>query len=148
MKKSILAALIIFACFAVNAQKVNVDKPVLKPFKTTIEEYNYLTTGYAIQINSGLDMKKGYEIYNIDTKTSGGRTAELKCLIRTNTPAKEIAAYFIIYKMNNKVQDYICIPGPHSDNDILDKYFNRLYNTAFSSEKLQLISYLLSLHMQ
>jgi hypothetical protein len=26
---------------------------------TTEEEYNYLTKGYAIQISSGLDMKKG-----------------------------------------------------------------------------------------
>ena len=151
MKKLILTAIILFTCFAGQTQKikkVNIEKETTKPFKTTEEEYNYLTTGYAIQISSGLDMKKGYEIYNIDSKIEGIRSAELKCLIRNNMPQKEIAAYLIIYKMNNVIKDYICIPGPNSDNDILRKYFIHLYDTPLSSEKLQLISYLISMHMQ
>lgn len=28
-------------------------------FQTTQEEYNYITKGYKIQLESGLDMKKG-----------------------------------------------------------------------------------------
>ena len=31
---------------------------------TTEEEYNYITKGYQIQLSSGLDMKKGYAVWN------------------------------------------------------------------------------------
>ena len=34
---------------------------------TTLEEWNYMTKGYEIQINSGLDMKRGYYIDNFTT---------------------------------------------------------------------------------
>lgn len=33
--------------------------------QTTEEEYNYLTKGYKVQIESGLDMKKGYEFKDL-----------------------------------------------------------------------------------
>ncbi len=36
--------------------------------QTTLEEYNYVTKGYHVQLTSGLDMKKGYEFEDIDKK--------------------------------------------------------------------------------
>ena len=33
---------------------------------TTDDEYNYLTQGYAEQLQKGLDMKSGYELKKID----------------------------------------------------------------------------------
>ena len=152
MKKLIITACILFACVAVQAQQqirpVQTQQESKRPYKTTLEEYNYITKGYQIQVESGLDMKQGYEVYNVDSKTISNRSAELKCLIRTNTPIKEIACYFIVYKKDNRVIDYLCIPGPHSDISILNKYWNQIYDAPFSSEKLQLFTYLISLHMQ
>ena len=79
--------------------------------QTTIEEYNYITKGYKIQLESGLDMKKGYEFVDIGVSDSGIRKAELKALYRTNN--KTIAAYMIIY-MTKGYKEYICIPHPAS----------------------------------
>ncbi len=35
--------------------------------QTTETEYNYVTKGYKIQLESGLDMKKGYRFEDLDT---------------------------------------------------------------------------------
>ena len=48
--------------------------------QTTLEEYNYITKGYKVQTDSGLDMKKGYELSDIDENSTDERTAQLKVL--------------------------------------------------------------------
>ena len=113
--------------------------------QTTLEEYNYITKGYKVQIESGLDMKKGYEFEDIDKQTTKERTAELKVLNRNKDNKKEIAAYMIVYKRTGNPAEYICIPHPNSDEEILSKYWVQLYDgNGDSSHRLQLISYLIS----
>lgn len=51
--KSIFTLILSFIFLSISAQNI-------KP--TTLEEYNYMSKGYKIQLASGLDMKKGYEI--------------------------------------------------------------------------------------
>ncbi len=117
--------------------------------QTTQEEYNYLSKGYKVQIESGLDMKKGYELEDIDKQSTKERTAELKVLYRVKDNKKETAAYMVVYNRTGYAIEYICIPHPNSDEEIHNKYWKVLYDgTNNSSQRLQLISYLLSKRMK
>jgi hypothetical protein len=111
-----------------------------------MEEYNYVTKGYQIQVESGLDMKKGYEIETIDTMSDGDRFAELKSLIRTKDNTRKIAAYMIVYSRKGSPKEYICIPSFKSSDEVLKKYWAQLNTSTFGSiaNRLQMITYLLS----
>ena len=106
--KKLLVLLIGFNSLLLFGQTAN------QPAPTTEEEYNYLTKGYKVQIESGLDMKKGYEIVSIDTVSTKIATAELFTLNRIKDSKKEIAAYLIIYKRTSRTTEYICVPNPDS----------------------------------
>jgi len=49
-----------------------------------MEEYNYMTKGYYIQVASGLDMKKGYYFEDMGEHKIGNYTFNVKKLIREN----------------------------------------------------------------
>lgn len=131
MKKTILAIITLLISNIVLCQ-------------TTEEEYNYITKGYAIQVSSGLDMKKGYEMVDIDEMKVGIRTANLKALYRVNGTTKELAAYLIVYSKidNNGMQkEFICVPRPNSNQFIMNNYWYKLHNPVLKgddSERLQL----------
>lgn len=55
------------------------------PNGTTLQEYNYMTKGYKIQLDSGLDEKKGYHVTDIETVTSGSYIFNFKNLVRLST---------------------------------------------------------------
>ncbi|HPD25062.1 MAG TPA: hypothetical protein P5312_08565 [Bacteroidales bacterium] len=113
--------------------------------QTTLEEYNYVTKGYKVQLESGLDMKKGYELENVDEATAGERTVTLKKLIKVSANQKKTVAYMLTYKKGSGATQYICIPHPSSDNEILDLYWEALYNGEGDwSFRLQLMAYVLS----
>ena len=71
--KNIIIAILLMAALPLCAQ-------------TTQEEYNYLTKGYKTQIESGLDMKKGYKFidYGVYEIKEGNQTrqCEFKGLIK------------------------------------------------------------------
>ena len=83
---------------------------------TTEEEYNYVTKGYKVQIESGLDMKKGYSLKDLgewNLKYSDvSRGFAFKGLYRDNDTIP--CAVMAIYqkKRNNKpaISEYYCIP--------------------------------------
>lgn len=52
--------------------------------QTTNDEYNYMIKGYQIQVSSGLDMKKGYQIENLTVINKGNYTFDFKALLRSN----------------------------------------------------------------
>ncbi len=113
--------------------------------QTTLEEYNYLTKGYKVQIESGLDMKKGYELSDIEKRTTSERNAELKVLHRIKDGKREIAGYLVIYNKTGGAKEYICIPNSKSEEEILTKYWTQLYDGSNdSSARLQLICYLIT----
>lgn len=90
---------------------------------TTETEYNYITKGYKIQVSSGLDMKAGYSLEDIDIVTIGSYTYEIKALIRTEK--QEIAALMVITKSSAWGNTYyFCIP--HGNNDLNQRYYNDL----------------------
>lgn len=114
--------------------------------QTTLEEYNYLTKGYKVQIESGLDMKKGYEIEELDKTESGERTVTLYILNRIGSSKKEIAAYLVVYQKQGNPKEYICIPHYKSEQEVMAKFWSALYDGSNinSTERLQLILYQLT----
>jgi len=91
--------------------------------QTTQEEYNYITKGYKVQIESGLDMKKGYSLKDLGdwglTFGAEKRNVEFKGLYRTNETKP--CAIMMIYKrtdISNGATYYICIPHPKSEESI------------------------------
>jgi hypothetical protein len=122
--------------------------PKLVNGQTTLEEYNYVTKGYKVQIESGLDMKKGYEFKSIDTVSTKIATAEMKILYRLKENKKETAAYLIIYKRESRNVEYICIPNPKSEYEIMQKFYSALWDGySEATSKGQLISIVLSKHL-
>jgi hypothetical protein len=107
---------------------------------TTLEEYNYLTKGYKIQIESGLDMKKGYTLKDVyfDFKSSvriGNkeiiRTSNFKLLIRDGQELP-CAILLITTRLDNNVKSYHCIPS-HGSNlweNFKSDFFNGLINDS------------------
>lgn len=55
-----------------------------KPNGTTLEEYNYMTKGYQIQISSGLDVKKGYRIEDLYSFDANPYNFVFKAFVRDN----------------------------------------------------------------
>lgn len=99
--------------------------------QTTEEEYNYITKGYQVQLESGLDMKKGYTLTDLGNswfnqpmldQTIQKREVSFKGLIRQG----EIHPCAIM--MNFKRTDishganyFLCIPHPKSSEDIWNR---------------------------
>lgn len=133
MKKKIIIALSLI-CIALHGIS-----------QTSLEEYNYITKGYKVQMESGLDMKKGYELEDLKSNTAGVRTASLKKLVKVNAGKKQTVAYMIVYQKEQSPREYYCIPSPKSEKDILDTYWTALYNgSGDNSAKLQIIMYVIS----
>lgn len=109
MKKLLFVALLFIPFFG-NAQ-------------TTLEEWNYVTKGYKIQIESGLDMKKGYNIKHVGSYTYDNydavRTINFKKLIKTsnNTVCAIMLEYIRKDKRSTNVV-YYCIPHKLSSPEI------------------------------
>ena len=98
--------------------------------QTTIEEYNYVTKGYKVQLESGLDMKKGYrfeDIHSIHIEYSNGviRETDFKALLRDGQ--KLPAAILCIYTHpDNNMKDYICIPQFNSSKEVWDSTYSKI----------------------
>ena len=91
------------------------------PTPTTEEEYNYLTKGYKVQIESGLDMKKGYVLQDFGGEIKQGYyTFHVKGLMRE--AKNELAALLIITKseVSGRVY-YVCLPI--NNQDLFARYF-------------------------
>lgn len=140
--KTKLILIVIFITLVISSSKVKAQ--------TSLEEYNYITKGYKVQIESGLDMKKGYEFVDIDKYGNEVRTAELKALYRIKDNNRIIACYLLEYQSKGYPKEYICIPNPNSEPDILKKYWDQLYDGSFTnvSNRLQFVTYLISRQMK
>lgn len=92
---------------------------------TTLEEYNYVTKGYRVQIESGLDMKKGYQFAPILTEEIGNYTFSLSSLLRIDK--NQVAAILVRTKSNvSGTTYYHCIP--HGNSDLISRYYNDIKN--------------------
>jgi hypothetical protein len=102
MKKLLLIS--VFTLQSIFSFSQNEDHP----YGTTLEEYNYVTKGYAVQIEQGLDMKAGYEFatflngygeYGASSILLGDGTSirvELELLMNNSKPFPERAVMVIM----------------------------------------------------
>ena len=104
--------------------------------QTTFEEYNYVTKGYRVQIESGLDMKKGYTFadinsYRLSYTTGGFRETEFKALFKEE--GKKPAAILCIFTSSTyPSKEYICIPQPNSPRELWDSTYSKI--SSFEGE--------------
>lgn len=123
--------------------------------QTTEEEYNYVTKGYQIQLESGLDMKKGYLISGVgdpwgldygDFK----RNIEFKLLLRAGEKIP-CATIMKLQRTNTNYKEYLCIPHYKSSKAIWEKTYKRFRlaatdwteaSRAYSWGMIKMISYL------
>jgi hypothetical protein len=101
--------------------------------QTTLEEYNYLTKGYKVQIESGLDMKSGYTFENVTESriTSGDSSytrTEFKALIRKGEqkPCAMLCIYSEVVMNRLQKTDYVCIPHTESNKEVWAMAFKKI----------------------
>jgi hypothetical protein len=129
--------LILIASFTLNSNIYSQDINPSAP--TTEEEYNYVTKGYKVQTESGLDMKKGYDFGEIAEETIGDYKFTVMCLIRV--PKKEVAALLVKTKSANSGKTYyFCIP--HDNLELSERYYQDLSGWDYNITKAY--SYLIS----
>lgn len=97
--------------------------------QTSLEEYNYCKKGYKIQIESGLDMKKGYQLKNYPLEHYANNIKfDVKFLVRDNE--NKPCGTLIIAKQSvqgfannvNTKDIYFCVPSFGSDKQVWDLY--------------------------
>ncbi len=100
--KTYLLILVVFGTFTI----LHAQTP---PPGTTEEEYNYATKGYKVQIESGLDMKKGYKLQDMGEVPEGNYKFSFKLLMREEK--EELAGIMVISHSNVSGRTYyMCIP--------------------------------------
>jgi hypothetical protein len=89
---------------------------------TTEEEYNYLTQGYKIAIETGADMKVGYTLEHMPEIKAGNFTAKYSFLKETAT--KQTKAVLIVLEKEKGNSDkvvYLCLP--FNNGELLKKFY-------------------------
>lgn len=116
--------------------------------QTTLEEWNYITKGYKIQIESGLDMKKGYVLKDMLTTESNigsiYRTFNFKSLVKTSTgKTSAIMVEYIRDSGRDRTITYFCIPHKDSSYEIWDLTYR--HNTNLQKDLAIAYSWALSI---
>jgi hypothetical protein len=100
--------------------------------QTTMEEFNYITKGYAIQKSQGLDMKRGYKLEELHHETIDMYTVVISGFYKKkkknpdNTPRAlmiEISAESLKEKTPSV---YYCIPHLLSEGNVWDAYWHQI----------------------
>lgn len=112
-----------------------------KTLGTTSEEYNYVAKGYKVQIESGLDMKKGYEFKDVYAAEIDGRKIVYRELIKDG---KDLRAIMAIFTGKNGQTNYFCIPLGDASKEINQVYFNSINANIDNSEALNFYQFTLS----
>jgi hypothetical protein len=118
LKKTLFALLLIIGVVSSKAQ-------------TTSEEYNFVTKGYKIQLDGGLDMKKGYTLKNLGEypliyNQDGKRECKLKGLYRDADMTKPCAIMMIYSRESSGYLEYYCIPTPDAEKALWDRVIEQL----------------------
>ncbi len=115
--------------------------------QTTVEEYNYVTKGYAETITKGLDLKKGYTINEVYHYTDSNYDFLFQSL--TNDKTKKTSCIMVIAHSlvwGNKY--YLCMPISNSDLDKKYKEQLSLWDasilSAYSLALSQILTYSLA----
>lgn len=112
---------------------------------TSEEEYNYITKGYKVQVETGLDMKAGYHFKDLGDwglKFSDGRRGfTFKALYRSEQTKP--CAIMAIYerRVNGKAEysEYYCIPSMDAE-PLWDKMLEQINKGFEGSNSKQMFS--------
>ena len=119
--------ILFFMAVIFNSYGQRRDSVITEPvgLGTTTEEFNYVTKGYKIQKESGLDMKKGYSFKALHQNLGFGYTMELKGLYRD----KEKYPCAVLIELtdsgdflNSPYTSYICVPHWNSSKSVWEQY--------------------------
>jgi hypothetical protein len=117
--KTLTTTLLLLVCLTAFGQFAP-DTTQVGPNPTTVEEYNYLTKGYKVQVESGLDMKKGYSFQDMGQVKHGSYSFDIKGLIRD--AKKELAGLLVVTKSDISGKSYyVCIPINNAE--LFAKYY-------------------------
>jgi len=122
MKKIVLLALLLTVGFGFGQETKETKKDEKEKITTSIEEYNYLTKGYADDIDKGKDIKDGYELkefFKFDNEKVNFSFTYHKFIEKTSSKTKAILVV-AKKKSKNKVR-YLCIPFNNKDL-LIDSY--------------------------
>ncbi len=124
MKKIALISLFALCNAFAFGQKTNsfVEEQSSVP-PTTEEEYNYMTKGYKVQVESGLDMKKGYVMEDTSPIIRGNYEFTVKFLKREST--NQLAGVLIVAKSNVSGNSYY-MGLPINNSELLTRYYSNL----------------------
>jgi hypothetical protein len=89
--------------------------------ETTMDEYNYLTKGYQIQMSSGLDTKQGYKFIDQGTYPLDAGGYQLVTTVRylwRTTNNSYAGAIVMIHNSKNNITNYFCVPTKNSGQDM------------------------------
>lgn len=107
--------------------------PFFLTAQTTVEEYEYLTEEYSMQIaKSEVPEKAGY--YFQDLMTMVDNSGKVRLLYKESQASVVPIATLIHINGKDKVF-YICVPHDESSNIVFDKYANDL-QTLFESDEM------------
>jgi hypothetical protein len=125
-----------------NASKADVTNA------TTVEEYNYMSKGYKMQIDGGLDMKKGYSFiplgeWNLKDGNAEGKFI-FKGLVRQgqSTPCGTMMIYRLKSRYSKDFSEaaYICIPTLDATSELWETTFKGIPNNDMIAEALMKFS--------
>lgn len=120
MKK--ITLLLLFVGFTVIGQTTNSKKwepaAELSPNATTEKEYNYLTVGLKVQLESGLDIINGYTLVPFGVINSGKYEFDINNLKNDTSRIKAVSV--VIKSLVDKKKTYLCVPI--LNQDLMGKY--------------------------
>lgn len=125
--------------FVVGYSQEVADEPDYSKILTTETEYNYITKGYKVMIESGLDAKSGYEWKDMFVYTSQNKAYQFdyKALLRTSGSKPELAGILVIAKSSGWGNTYyICIP-----NVTISPYMANYFTSIGAWDKTMLLEY-------
>ncbi|TYB78306.1 hypothetical protein [Bizionia myxarmorum] len=99
--------------------------------QTTQEEYNYLTLGYADQLEKGLDMKQGYNLRFVSKssiKFQGDSYREIEVYALHKTAGDFQGLLLKFYRSNNKSAMYFCVPTTNAGAELWNDFNSKIYN--------------------
>lgn len=98
---------------------------------TTNEEYNYLTSGYKVQIQNGTSFKDGYELEKIDEGKLDGFII-VTALMKEIATGEAKAVSIVITKEKDKADKVVYLCLPFNNPELLKRFLNDQQTLGFS----------------
>lgn len=118
--KYLMLILFCFGVLSIHAQEQ--DEDTIAP--TTRAEYDFVTVGYQIQLNTGLPMKDGYKLLDYESCEFEHATVSIKALFREKEDKP--CAIMLIYNERFQKPRYFCVPNEDAEKELWELYFSSL----------------------